>query len=76
MVNKENLQKLSKQTLVKTFLINEAMRKINFLEDKVLGKTHKDFKQFDKIISNNNIFVGSDNELYNLKELTTLLEAI
>lgn len=76
MVSKENLQKLSKQALVKTFLYDDAIRKINFLEDKVIGKTHEDFKQFDKIITNNNIFVGVDSELDNLKELTSLLKAM
>lgn len=76
MVYKENLQKLLKQKIMIPFLKTETLRKISFLQDKVHQNIYNDFTIYNNIIKNNNIFVGTNSELEDLKELYSLLNIV
>ena len=69
-------KKLVKQKIMIPFLKTETLRKISFLQDKVYQNVYNDFTIYDNIIKNNNIFVGIDSELEDLKELYSLLNIV
>lgn len=77
MVNAEKLRKLAKQPLMSSILLKGAKARLAFVQGKTSDEINNEklIAYFSHIITLHQIFVGTDSEVSDLKQLITLLEA-